>query len=644
MEVEQVEIFEFLRRFVPFKTLPEEALAELSQNVEIAYYKADSQILEVGDTVTDLCFIRSGAVEIYRRNGELYNRLSEGGLFAYQSLLMKQKVRFPVKAIEDSLIYFMPEPVFRAMFDEYEEFADFFEVGDQSQLRQAVSRREDANELLTSRITTLIGREPVLISSAATVQQAAQLMTDEGVSSLLILQSEASEPYDEDGPYDFQQALVSASDGSEHKVCGIITDRDLRTRVVSQGLPFETPVEEIMSQGLVMINSDEYVFEAMLTMLRTNVHHLPVLKKGRPVGVIALSDLVRYESRNSLFVVSSIFRQQSVEELAALHADVQASFVRMVNEDANSRMVGSAMAVIGRSFKQRLLELGEDKFGPPPVPYCFMALGSMARDEQLIVTDQDNAMVLDDSFDPKLHDDYFKKLATFVCDGLAACGYSYCTGDVMATNTKWRQPKSVWEQYFIEWIDNPTPESLLNSNIFFDLDGVWGRTEWADQLQALISRRARRSQRFLASMARNALNRTPPLGFFKTFVMEQDGQHKNSINLKRRGTAPLADLIRVHALAVGSRAQNSFDRLDDVIEAEILPPDRGPDLRDAMEFISMVRIRHQALDLEAEQEPDNNIEPENMSHFERRNLKEAFQILSDAQKFLKFRYQPNRAN
>ncbi|MFG1490865.1 putative nucleotidyltransferase substrate binding domain-containing protein, partial [Oceanospirillum sp. HFRX-1_2] len=255
-----------------------------------------------------------------------------------------------------------------------------------------------------------------------------------------------------------------------------------------------------------------------------------------------------------------------------------------------------------------------------------------------------NAMVLDDSFDPKRHDDYFKQLATFVCDGLAACGYSYCTGDVMATNPKWRQPKSVWEQYFIDWIDNPTPESLLNSNIFFDLDGVWGRTEWADQLQGLISRRARRSQRFLACMARNALNRTPPLGFFKTFVMEQDGQHKNSINLKRRGTAPLADLIRVHALAVGSRAQNSFDRLNDVIDAAILPPDRGPDLRDAMEFISMVRIRHQALDLEAEQEPDNNIEPENMSHFERRNLKEAFQILSDAQKFLKFRYQPNRAN
>ena len=643
MEVEQVEIYECLRRFVPFKTLPEEVLADVSRQVEITYYKAGSQILEVGDRVADLCFVRSGAVEIYRRNGELYNRLSEGGLFAYQSLLMQQKVRFPVKAIEDTLIYFIPEAVFRPLFDDNEEFADFFEVGDQSRLRQAVSRREDSNELLTSKITTLIGREPVLVNSNATVQEAALRMSEESVSSVLVIQAEGEVVTDEYGfSPDRRLASVSGVDGTEHKVCGIITDRDLRNRVIAQGLGLDTPVEEVMTQGLVMVNADEYVFEAMLTMLRTNVHHLPVLKKGRPLGVIALSDLVRYESRNSLFVVSSIFRQQTVEELAALQADVHASYVRMVNEDANSHMVGSAMAVIGRSFKQRLLELAEEKFGPPPVPYCFLALGSMARDEQLIVTDQDNALILDDSFDPEQHDAYFEKLARFVCDGLAACGYSYCTGDVMATNRKWRQPKQVWEQYFTDWIDNPTPESLLNSNIFFDLDGVWGRTEWADQLQALISRRARRSQRFLACMARNALNRTPPLGFFKTFVMEQDGRHRNSINLKRRGTAPLADLIRVHALAVGSRAQNSFERLDEVIEAEILPPGRGPDLRDAMEFISMVRIRHQALDIEAEQEPDNNIEPENMSHFERRNLKEAFQILSDAQKFLKFRYQPNR--
>lgn len=409
-------------------------------------------------------------------------------------------------------------------------------------------------------------------------------------------------------------------------------------------MPYDTQVSEILTPQVITLDHNAYVFEAMLLMLRNNLHHLPILRHQKPIGVIALSDIVRYESQSSLVIVNSIFRQQSIEDLEVLSKDVPACFSRMVQEDANSHMIGSAMAVIGRSFKQRLLELGEEEFGPPPVGYCFLALGSMARDEQLIVTDQDNAMILDDKYDPAEHEQYFADLAKFVSDGLARCGYSYCTGNIMATNPEWRKTRTEWEATFAEWIDQPNPKSLLNSNIFFDLDGVYGATNWAEQLKAFVGRRARRNNRFLACMARNALNRTPPLGFFKDFVLEQDGRHKNSMNLKRRGTAPLADLIRVHALAVDSRSQNSFERLDDIIEAGILPKGRGTDLRDAMEFISTVRIRHQALDVAGEQEPDNNIEPENLSDFERRNLKDAFQILSNAQKFLKYRYQPSRSN
>ena len=201
--------------------------------------------------------------------------------------------------------------------------------------------------------------------------------------------------------------------------------------------------------------------------------------------------------------------------------------------------------------------------------------------------------------------------------------YGYCKGDIMATNKCWRQPLRVWEHNFDEWIDKPTPQTLLNSFIFFDLDGVWGKTEWADHLNRYIAEKSRNNARFLSCMARNALQRTPPLGFFKGFVMEQSGQHSPSIDMKRRGTAPLADLIRVHSLAVGSLARNSFERLEDIITAEILPHGRGQDLRDALEFISLVRIRHQAEDIEAKQYPDNRIEPDKLSDFERKNLKDA---------------------
>ncbi|GLR64788.1 DUF294 nucleotidyltransferase-like domain-containing protein [Marinospirillum insulare] len=614
MEIEQIEVLNFLNQHPPFNELPEETLSWVATQIEVSYFKAGTQILAFEQEIDALHLVRSGAVEVFRRNGDLYNRLSEGGLFGQFGLLRQGKVRFPAQALEDTLVYLIPAEVFNQLFEENETFADAVEIEDRTRLRQAISRHEDANELLTERVSRLIKRDLITLDKNATIQDAARHMTEQRVSSLLI-----TEP-------------------NTLKLAGILTDKDLRIRVLATGADVTQPVSEFMTSELFTIEHNQMVFEAMLLMLRFNVHHLPVIKQGKPFGVIAVSDVMRYESQNSLFVVGSIFRQTTPEDLAALAPDVRASFIRMVNEDANSHMIGSAMAVIGRSFKQRLLELAEIELGPAPIPYCFLALGSMARDEQSLVTDQDNALILHDSFDPELHDEYFKKLATFVSDGLAACGYTYCTGDIMATNPRWRQPYKVWQEYFTDWIEKPTPESLLHSSIFFDLDGVWGKVEWADQLNDRILRQAKRSPRFLACMARNALNRTPPLGFFKGFVMETDGKHNNSINMKRRGTAPVADLIRVHALAIGSKAHNTFERLEDIIAANILPKGRGQDLRDALELISIVRIRHQAKAADLGEEADNNVAPDDLSHFERKNLKDAFQILSHAQKFLRFRY------
>ncbi|MDV6314989.1 DUF294 nucleotidyltransferase-like domain-containing protein [Idiomarina sp. HP20-50] len=615
MEAEHVEILNFLRRYSPFNELPEEELQLAAQNASVAYFKAHTQILEFNQPIDSLHVVRSGSIETFHRDGSLFNRLDEGGFFGEAGLLRKGRVRFPAQTIEDTLIYYIPGELFNRFYDEHDSFADAVEVEEHRRVSHAVKERESRNRTLSARVETLITREPVAIDKNKSIREAARLMTDEKVSSLIIYS------------------------GKKHdKPVGIITDKDLRKRVLAVDKDTSDSVADIMSENLVFIQHNNRVFEAFLTMLRTNLHHLPVLRRSKVAGVIALSDVARHESQSSLYIVSSIFKQSSIEELSQLVPDVHKSFVRMVEEDANSRIIGSAMATIGRSFKQRLLELAEEKYGEPPVPYCFLALGSMARDEQTVVTDQDNAMVLDDSFDPKQHDEYFLNIAQFVSDGLNACGYTYCTGDIMATNPKWRQPLSKWKQYFNDWIDNPSPEKLLHSSIFFDLDGVSGDMGFAKELNLLIQKKAPRNKRFLGSMARNALNRTPPLGFFKDFVMEKDGKHRDSINTKRRGTGPVADLIRVHALATSSKRQNSFARLEDIIETGILPKGRGPDLRDALELISMVRIRHQALALEAGETPDNNVAPEDLSDFERKNLKDAFQILSNAQKYLRYKY------
>ncbi|MGX9995721.1 DUF294 nucleotidyltransferase-like domain-containing protein [Vibrio sp. JZG120] len=622
MEAEQLEVLNFISQYPPFDDLPEEQLKKIALKAEVAYFRQGTEILNFGDTIRDLYMVRSGAVEIYRRKGELYNRIDAGGLFGQMGLLMNNRVRMPAKAIEDTLVYCIPEDIFNELCDEFENFADYMELEDSARLRSAISSRSESNDFTTAKARKILARDPVTLEATASIQEAAILMAEENVTSLLIVRP-AEELTEED----------------DEQLLGILTDRDLCIRVLAQGIDTNIPVSEVMSYDVVSLDYNAYVFEAMLTMLRYNVHHLPILKDKKPIGIIGMTDIVRYESQNSLLLVSSIFQQTSVEDLKQVSEQVKDCFVRMVNEDANAHMIGRAMSVIGSSFKQRLAELAEQELGPAPIPYCLVAMGSMARDEQLIVTDQDNALILDNSYDVEMHGEYFEKFAKFVCDGLAACGYAYCTGDIMATNPEWRKTRAEWEECFGNWIDNPTPERLLNSNIFFDLLGVHGRVKWAEQLSSFIVRRAKRNNRFLACMAYNAIRRTPPLGFFKDFVMEKDGRHRNSINLKRRGTAPLADLIRVHSLAIGSRSQNSFDRLDDINDAGILPKGRGMDLRDAMELIYMVRIRHQALDIENGDEPDNNIEPENMSEFERRNLKAAFQILSNAQNFIKFRYQ-----
>ncbi len=628
MQVELIEVREHLARHAPFDALPDNVLDELAGQVEVAYFQAGSQILEPGGPIADLHYVRSGAVDLFRRDGQLHNRLTEGELFGQSSLLRGGKVRLPARAFEDSLIYFIPGALFYRLCDEYDSFADFVEAEGQPRLKAVLDHESQANELRSIKLRKLISRTPVTVAPDTSVREAARVMTEEGVSSLLVIQ-----------PGPVAEARDAQSDpNAPQSLLGILTDRDLRSRVLAADLPASTAVREVMSRHPVALAAQDSVFDAMLAMLRHKVHHLPVVHRRRPVGVVNLADIVRFESRSSLYLVNSIFHRSSFDELHELLPELRATFVRMVADQATAHMVGQAMSSIGRAYCQRLCELAEKQLGPPPVPYCFLVAGSMARDEQLMVTDQDNGLILDDAFDPAIHDEYFVQLARFVSDGLAACGYHYCKGDIMATNSRWRQPLRVWRKMFLDWIDRPNPETLLHSSVFFDLDGVHGDVAMVDELRDLIATHASQDAPFLGAMARNALNRTPPLGVFRTFVMEKSGEQKNIINLKGRGTAPLTDLIRVHALAMGTMAQSSIERLKAMEDQRFLPASAVERLRYAFEFLTLVRIRHQAQDIERGREPDNYIEPDRFSDTERQHLKDAFQILSHAQNFLRLRY------
>lgn len=265
MEAELIEIKNFLAQYPPFNELPEETLVDVTQHVEISYFRQGTPIIHFGDHIQDLYLIRSGVVEVYRRKGELYNRLTEGGLFGQMGLLTNNRVRFPVTAIEDTLVYCIPENIFQDLYDNHDSFADFVEVEDNARLRQAISSKSDQNDLTTSKVKTLLTREAPFVYKTETIQNAAIKMAEENISSLLVIDPDIFEDNEEDAS----------------PVVGILTDRDLCTRVLAVGVDPSKQVTDVMTVEVVSLDHNAYVYEAMLTMLRYNVHHLPILKEKK---------------------------------------------------------------------------------------------------------------------------------------------------------------------------------------------------------------------------------------------------------------------------------------------------------------------------------------------------------------------------
>ncbi|NQD93836.1 CBS domain-containing protein, partial [Pseudomonas sp. CrR25] len=264
MQIELIEIRDHLSRFPPFDALPADVLDNIACQVEVAYFQAGRDILSYGEPIEDLHYIRSGAVEIYRRNGELYNRLAEGEVFGQFGLLRGHKVRLPARAIEDSLIYFIPGSLFEQLCEAHDHFADFVEAEGLSRLKSKEAPQGTATELMSIEVRKLITRRTVSVPVGTSVQDAARVMTEHGVSSLVI--------------FGVTPAAGTASRQAQ-VMAGITTDRDLRTRVLAEGLALDTPVEQVMSPNPITIQAGDSVFEAMLCMLRNNIHHLPVVHR-----------------------------------------------------------------------------------------------------------------------------------------------------------------------------------------------------------------------------------------------------------------------------------------------------------------------------------------------------------------------------
>jgi CBS domain-containing protein len=444
-----------------------------------------------------------------------------------------------------------------------------------------------------------------------TIRETAAMMSNKNVSSVMVMRDD--------------------------RLIGLVTDRDLRKRCVAVGLNGSEPIDQIMTVDPKVITASTLTAQALMTMTRMHVHHLPVTRNGKLVGMITATDLANHQSANSAYLAADLRKAKSVPDLVEVSKRLPTLHLHLANASVTARHIGEAVSCLTDSITARLLEMAEDEFGKPPVPYVWMAGGSQARHEQSSHSDQDNALLLSDEFRPE-HDGYFARLAQFVSDGLNECGFVYCPGNAMATNPEWRQPLKVWQQYFTRWIESPTPMSMMLSSIFFDLRPVTGLDELFTPLQKMILEKSQVNRIFLAHMMANAMKHRPPLGFFRQFVLERGGEHDETLDLKHRGIVPITDIARVLTLSLGKEPVNTVERLHACAGTNALSGDMAENLVDALEFIATLRIQHQANQIRRNRPPDNYVPPTDLSELEREHLKHAFKVIQTMQESMVKRF------
>jgi len=611
MDGELTEVAEFLVGHAPFRELPRPLLAALIRRSTLRYVRRGTRILSVGEPNEVMYVLRSGAVDITDGDGGLVERSDPGASFGMSTLVERAPSRYDFTAIEDSLLLVVPEEAFRHTCARDPAFESFYTSAHAARLRRAVGTLHVADRggaVLRTTLGDLVRRPPVAVSPATSVRAAAQLMVRERVSSVLVIDGE--------------------------RLAGIVTDRDLRSRVVAAGLDHEEPVVGVMTPQPVTAHADALAFEALMEMVDRTIHHLPVVDTaGRVTGLVSSTDLMRLEHNNPVYLVADLARARDLPALAELATRIPVILEQLVAEDATARDMGRVVTALGDALERRLLTMAEEELGPPPVPYCWVVLGSQARHEQGLASDQDNALVLSDEAGPE-HDAYFAELAARVSAGLEACGYPPCPGEVMATNPRWRATLSTWREHFATWIDTPEPEAVLNGSIFFDLRPLHGDARLVEGLRADVLARTRRGGLFVAYLAQHAVERRPPIGFFRGLVLEKEGRHRDTLDLKSGGTAAVVELARVHALLNGRSEVNTHARLGAAVDAGSLSPGLGAELQDALEFVAYLRLRHQGRAVRAGREPDNFVDPGDLTDFELRHLRDAFRIVRSAQQAL----------
>ncbi len=616
------DIIGFLKNVPPFQFLDEATLKTVAGKISMEFYPKNTLILKQDGPPSEyLRIIKKGGVKVsmVSEDGEevIIDYRGEGDTFGFLSLVGKDRVRANVTAIDDTLCYLLGKETALKLLDSNPVFTEYFL---KSHLTKYIDRtyKEMHNKslfyggsdrlLFTTQVGEIATRKVITVREEATIQEAAQIMAKSKISSLVIVN-------DKELPV------------------GIVTDRDLREKVVAKGRNVSEPVKDIMSLPLIRVDYRDYCFEAVLKMIRHNVHHILVIKDGNLEGVLTNHDLMLLQGKSPLSFAKDIENQQTIEGLIPVSGKISKIVGLLLHEGAKASNITKIITELNDRLVRKVLEISEKKYGQPPVPYCWIAFGSEGRKEQTFKTDQDNAIIYADTT-PEEEDrvkKYFSDFTLFVRDSLIKCGFPLCPADYMASNPKWCQPLKVWKKYFSNWISTPTADAVLNSVTFFDFRPVYGETELSDTLRDFLISMLKGQKVFLGYLANMAIKNRPPIGFLKTFVVEKSGEHKDELNLKVKGIAPLIDIVRLFALEKGIKETSTLERINVLRDKHTMVQEYADELEQAFEFIMLLRIQNQYEQIKTGRTPDNFINPNKLSNLEKKSLKEAFHLISEIQ-------------
>jgi CBS domain-containing protein len=618
MDHELAEISAFLQAIPPFDTLPESVTLQLVKEINICYVRAKQPLPPNGIEEARLYILRKGALVYTDHNGQLVGKYTEGEICSV-FCRPAQRNEVEVNTEEDTLLYSLDYQTLLSLVADYPQIDAFFMQTAAERLKGKMSKvNEDAiiNSSLINNPISQFYHQPVLtINSHQSIQEAALKMTEKDISCLVVI--------------DDKESGVSAPDG-------IVTDKDIRRRCVAEGLSFTLPVSEIMTTDMATLPEQSSAYDALMLMTSKRIHHLPITgfsdsgEYGELVAMVTITDLMNNEGHNAVNITSIIRKAATINDLIRISKLIPKLQIRMAKLGTSADHIGKSISAITMAFTIRIIEMSEKINGKAPVPYAWVACGSQARQEQLAHSDQDNALIISDQVQPE-HEAWFENLASFVCDGLAACGFILCPGDIMASNPKWRQPQKMWHQYFEQWVNTPSPQALLNGSVFFDFATVHGDDSLLNEVRSKLLAKTKGNSLFLAHLSRNALMLRPPLGFFRDFVLISDGEHKSSLDIKHNGIAPIVDLARIYALAEGIASVNTIERLRKAAGSPSISKESAANLIDAYEFLGILRLEHQANLLQAGKEPNNYLSPKKLSKLEREHLKDAFKVIKALQ-------------